>query len=173
MRPERRHLASVDGNATIEFAILVPIVFSIFLVSIELGVYTIRQTFLERGLDIAVREIRLGTDTNITHDGIKTSICANAGFLPDCETSLRLEMIPTSISRFQVLDTGADCIDRSQPVAPVRQFQQGGENQLMLLRACYNFNPVFPTTGLGRGFAKDGAGKVNMIAISAFVQEPL
>lgn len=42
----------------------------------------------------------------------------------------------------------------------------------MLIRACLKFDPVFPSTGLGFQFAKDGSGQVIMSAKSAFVQEP-
>jgi len=42
----------------------------------------------------------------------------------------------------------------------------------MILRACAKFDPVFPTTGLGKHIDKDGAGQYALTSISAFVQEP-
>ena len=42
----------------------------------------------------------------------------------------------------------------------------------MLLRACYKFKPVFPTTGLGGQLTKDSEGFTAIVSTSAFVQEP-
>ena len=66
----------------------------------------------------------------------------------------------------------ADCSDSSEEVQPVRSFVNGQENELMILRACAKFDPIFPTSGLGKQLAKDGAGQAALIATSAFVQEP-
>jgi hypothetical protein len=70
------------------------------------------------------------------------------------------------------LDAEADCTDLSEEVAPVRAFVNGTENELMIMRACAKIDPVFPTTGLGKNIAKDGAGQFALISTSAFVQEP-
>ena len=64
------------------------------------------------------------------------------------------------------------CTDQSEEVEPVTSFVTGQENQLMILRACVKFQPVFPTTGLGKEFEKDGSGRVRMISSAVFVQEP-
>ena len=161
-----------DGQMLIEFALAVPLVFTLFMTSVEMGIYQVRGMFLDRGLDIAVRDIRLGTGQNISHQTIKQTVCDNAGFLPDCEDTLRLEMSLTKMRGFTSFGTNADCVDTSLPVKPLRQWVHGSEHQLMMLRACYMFKPVFPSTGLGKEFAKDGSGRAKLIAYSGFVQEP-
>ncbi|MEP3636588.1 MAG: TadE family protein [Paracoccaceae bacterium] len=163
-----------DGQIAIEFVLAVPLVFTLFMTSVEMGIYAVRQMFLERGMDIAVREIRLATGEPTDHDDIKDNICGFAGFLPDCDTTLRLEMIPLDPRAFdQSLYGQADCVDVSEPVASdIRNFVPGNSHQLMILRACYAFEPVFPTSGLGFAYAKDGSGRSHMFASSAFVQEP-
>ncbi|MEP1538700.1 MAG: TadE/TadG family type IV pilus assembly protein [Paracoccaceae bacterium] len=162
-----------DGQMVIEFALAIPLVFTLFLTSIELGIYSVRQMFLERGMDMTVRDIRLGTGQNLSHTQIKQNICSYAGFLPDCDSTLRLEMTSLDPRSFDSsLYGSADCVDVSQPVTPLRAFVHGNSHELMVLRACYMFKPVFPSTGLGYAYAKDGSGRSAMFSTSAFVQEP-
>ena len=162
-----------DGQMIIEFALAIPLVFTLFLTSVEMGIYSVRQMFLDRGMDVAVRQIRLGTGQNLTHNQVKQTICNNAGFLPDCTTTLRLEMTPVDPRNIgNGFNQAADCIDVSQPVTPLRTFVHGNNHELMLMRACYAFKPVFPSSGLGYAFEKDGSGRAKMFSVSAFVQEP-
>ncbi|NNE53562.1 MAG: pilus assembly protein [Sulfitobacter sp.] len=172
-RALRRFRRKEEGSAiVIEFVIFVPILFSAFLMATELGIYSMRQMFLDRGLDIAVRHIRLNTGLSITHRQIKDMICDNAGFLEDCDDTLRLEMIPIDLRAFATFDMTPDCVDTSAAVQPVRGFTLGQAQQMMMMRACVKFNPVFPTTGIGKYLEKDGSGKARMLATAAFVQEP-
>ena len=175
-RPVRRLLGrfcrSEDGSATIEFAITFPAVMMFMLSGIELGMVTLHHAMLERALDLTVRDIRLGTGTAPQHDRIKELICERAGFITNCDVNLRLEMIQIDPRNWVDIPADADCTDQSEEVAPVRNFVNGLENELMVLRACAKFKPVFPTTGLGASLEKDGAGQYALISISAFVQEP-
>lgn len=161
-----------DGSATIEFVILFPFFITIFLSAVELGMYTMRQAMLERGLDLAVRDVRLGTGVDFDHDALKDQICEYAGFIPDCDNGLRLEMIQIDLRTNVTIPATPDCSDQSEPVSPVRTFISGQANELMVLRACVKFDPLFPTTGLGKQLDVDGAGQAAMIATAAFVQEP-
>lgn len=162
-----------EGNATIEFAILFPFFIVMFCAAVELGMITFRHSMLERGLDMAVRDVRLTTGANFQHDDIVNRTCAYSGFLPNCTSNLRLEMIPLSMRNFSSPNGTANCIDHSLAANPIRQWQNGQQNQMMLLRACFVFKPVFPLTGLGRHLTTDSAGNAAMVATSAFVQEPL
>lgn len=162
-----------DGSAlVIEFALFVPILFGAFLMSVEMGIYSMRQTYLDRGMDIAVRYIRLNTSAGYTHEEIKNMICGNAGWLENCDETLRLEMVALNPRNFAQFDQTADCVDTTEPIKPVRGFALGQQNEMMMLRACVKFDPVFPTSGLGYAFEKDGSGRARMIATAAFVQEP-
>ena len=172
LRPWRRLWKSDAGSATVEFAIIFPFYVTLFMTTVELGMITFRHSMLERGLDMAVREVRLGTGTNITHDEIKDLICEYSGVLPNCQNSIRLEMILVDPRNYVAPNAVADCIDHSEDPTPLREFTHGGSNQMMLLRACFVFSPIFPTSGLGYSLAKDGAGNAAMVASSAFVQEP-
>ncbi|MEM1351016.1 MAG: TadE/TadG family type IV pilus assembly protein [Pseudomonadota bacterium] len=164
-----------EGSSTIQFVIMVPLLFGIFMTGIELGIYSMRQMWLDRGLDIAVREVRLNTANIPSHQAFKQTICQNAPFLPNCTSNLKLEMIRVDPRNFSSLSADADCIDNSLPVASnekLRNYQSGQEHDLMMVRACIKFNPVFPSTGLGFKLDKDKSGQASMLAFSAFVQEP-
>lgn len=169
----RRFRRSEDGSAlVIEFCIFVPVLFGAFLMATEMGVYSMRQMYLDRGLDIAVRYVRLNTNTNYTHQDIKQMVCDNAGWLENCDETLRLEMVRLNPRQFAQFDQTADCVDTSEPVQPVRGFALGRENELMMLRACVKFRPLYPTSGLGFALEKDGTGRAKMVSSAAFVQEP-
>lgn len=168
----RRFRRGEDGQMMVEFALAIPLVFTLFLTSVEMGIYSMRQVSLDRGLDMAVRNIRLNTGEQYTHAEVKDMICNFAGFLKECDTTLRLEMTPINPRAFNGFAGSADCVDTSQPITPLRQFVHGGEHQLMLMRACYMFKPVFKSTGLGYQLTKDGSGRAKMVSMSAFVQEP-
>lgn len=168
----RRLIRDEGGSASVEFVLVFPVYLSFMLMSIELGFVTMRHTLLERGLDMAVREVRLGTGTAPQHDEIKDLVCDNAIMVLNCKDKLRLEMRPANIFALQTLDTTADCTDKAEPAKPVRTFTPGVANQLMLMRACYKYEPFFPKEFLGSALEKDGSGEASIISMTAFVQEP-
>lgn len=168
----RRFRRSEDGTATIEFALTFPAIMLVFMSSVELGMATFNHSMLERAVDMTVRDIRLGTGTAPQHDEMKNLICERAAFITECDKNLKLEMVQVDPRNWIGIDVEADCTDLSEEVAPVRNFDNGKENELMILRACAKINPVFPTTGIGKQIEKDGAGQYALISTSAFVQEP-
>ncbi|MEQ8294139.1 MAG: pilus assembly protein [Roseovarius sp.] len=169
----RRFLRDEGGNASVEFVLVFPAYLALMLMSIELGFVTLRYTLLERGLDIAVREIRLGTGTAPQHNDIKDLICEHAMMIRDCDTTLRLEMRSADMRSYNSLDRTADCTDAAEPSKPVKQFTPGQQNQLMLLRACLRFDPLFPDDALGSALSKNASGQSAIVSMTAFVQEPL
>jgi len=169
----RRFLNDEGGSASVEFVLVFPAYLALMLMSIELGFMTLRHTLLERGLDIAVREIRLGTGTAPQHDEIKDIICENALMIRDCNANLRLEMRPADLRAYNSLDTSIDCTDAAEPSKPVKEFTPGQQNELVLMRACLRFDPLFPDDALGSALVKDSSGQSAIFAVTAFVQEPL
>ena len=169
----RRFSRDRDGTASVEFVLVAPFLIAFIVFSLELGMLTLRAAMLERGLDIAVREVRLGTGTAPGHDAIKQIVCDNASVVADCDENLRLEMIPTDLRNFATLGGRPDCTDAAEPSKPVRNFIPGGQNQLMLLRACLKYTPLFPEAMLGDVLVKDASGDVALTTVSAFVQEPI
>lgn len=169
----QRFLRDDGGTASLEFVIVLPMYTAVIVMGVELGLVTMRHALLERGVDIAVREIRLGTGTAPQHDDIKDLICANSLMLLDCSNKLQLEMRSADIRAFNALDTSADCTDVAEPSKPVRQWAPGQQNELMLLRACFKYEPLFHDAFLGSALTTDASGEASLIVTSGFVQEPL
>lgn len=161
-----------DGNVTVEFAIVVPLFLMILMSTVELGLITVKQSMLERAMDQTVRDLRLGTGSDQQHNDIRDSICDRSGFIDNCATSLRLEMIQVDPFAWTDIDGTPDCVNSVEEVQPVRTFTSGQSNELMFIRACMKFAPIFPFWGLGDSLEKDGDGRVSLFASSAFVQEP-
>lgn len=168
----RFHCEEKASINLIEFAILAPVLFGSFFFGFELSMHSIRQMLLDRGLEVTTREVRLNTGKQFTHESLRDAICINAGGLEGCQENLRLEMVPVNPRNFAPLGAHPDCVDVAEPVAPLNGWSLGQQHELMLLRACMKFVPVFASVGLGKllGSGSDGMGK--MVSISAFVQEP-
>lgn len=158
------------GNVVVPFALWMPLILALILGSVELGTLTIRQTALERALDDTVRDIRLGAVSN--HDDIKQSICDGTAVLPNCMSTLHLEMVSLDMRDWGGVVAAADCADTTQPVTPNRTFQNGGTNEMMLLRACFKFKPITPGGSFGASLPKDDQGYSALVVSSAFVHEP-
>lgn len=168
----RRGARDEGGSATLPFIILFPMFILIVISSIEMGLLTVRHVMLERGLDMSVRGLRLGSWTNPTHDDLKRSICRNAGIIPDCMNSLLVELRPVDKSTWEPLNAATTCVDRSRAVQPVTVFNPGVSDEMMLIRACIKVSPMAPMTGLGMGLPKDAAGQYALVSSTAFVNEP-
>ncbi len=161
-----------SGNMTVEFALAIPLVFGIFLSTTEMGIYTMRQMFLDRGVDMAVRNVRLNTGQNLSHADLRDQVCNFAGFLADCENELTLTLTPIEVDTYAgPSGQPSDCNNTYPVVSPLRQFTHGSEHQMVLIVACYSFDPIFPSTGLGYALDQE-QGLSLMYGFSGFVQEP-
>ncbi len=172
IRTLRAFRRNEDGNATVEFALLFPLMLMILFATVELGMITLRQVMLDRAMDMTVRDIRLGTGGNMQHDDIRDRICHRTGMIDDCAVSLKLEMVQLDPFNWSGVTSQPDCVDSIEQVDPVNTFVNGASNDLMFLRACMSFDPLFPLWGLGGSMQKDDDGRVRLFASSAFVQEP-
>jgi len=168
-----RRTKDEDGNATIEFVFIIPVFLLLFVSIFELGLATIRLTVLEFGLDVTMREIRLSTGQEFTHTEIRDEICTRAGTLRSCKKNLQIDMVRIDTDNWIMPNQDATCINRSDGAAePVITFSNGQQNDLMFIRACYVVKPLFPTFGLGTILKTDTSGRMQLIAKSAFAQEP-
>ncbi len=164
------------GNATIEFAVLFPFVVFLIFSMAEAGVLMARSVMLDRGLDMAMREIRLGNVTDLEVDDMKSMICQGAFLISDCFNSVLLELTPVggvgspgSVG----LPTGpVQCVDRTEEIEPVITFDPGARDEIMFVQACIVVDPLFPTSGLGAMLPTDRSGGYAIVAKSAFVNEP-
>lgn len=169
----RRFQKEEDGNATVEFSVYFTIFFFILAAAVEIAYINMRHAMLERGLDLATRDIRISTGQIPSYEDVRTKICTKAAILDDCENNLRLEMVqvdPRAFSSTAPYDT--DCQNAAEEVRPVRNFVHGQDNQMMLIRACLKYKPMMPTTAIGKELNLDEYGYAQLIVTSAFVQEP-
>ncbi|MCT4611419.1 MAG: pilus assembly protein [Pelagimonas sp.] len=168
----RRFRKEQDGTATIEFVLYFSLFSTILATGIEIGYMNLRHSMLDRAVDLVTREIQLATGTQYDYNKARRRICEEADILKNCENNLRLEMVQVDPRQFQSLPQQADCQNAVETPRPVRDFEHGQDNELMLIRACLKYQPVLPTTGLGKAMNKDTQGFAQMIVTSAFVQEP-
>lgn len=160
------------GAASVELVIVFPVFFSIFVSSFELAMMNIRAVMVERATDIVVRDIRLMGGGSIEYNDVRAAVCATAGLIDNCLESIRIEMQPVDLSNWVILSTEMDCIRREEALQPIVNFENGQENELMLIRVCAIQDPFFPTFGVGRSMPKDETGGYIVSASSAFVNEP-
>jgi hypothetical protein len=182
----RHFWQSEEGSATLEFVLWFPLFWALFMWSVEQGVYLVRQVGLDRAVDLAVRDVRLGAfddligpnlslaqQTALLHDAVKDRVCDLAFLIPRCQDDVKLEMQQVDPRNWSMLRAAVDCVDRSDSSRPVSQFTPGQSNDLVVLRACALFDPFFPTTGLGARLTKVSGGAYALVAVSSFAVEPV
>lgn len=167
-----RRVRREDGTATIEFVFVVPIIMTIFMASIEAGFYMAKHVMMERGLDMVMRELRLGNLGMVDHNSLRTLICQATPILANCENILKVEMRPISTATFNMPTAPATCINRGEAVEPLTDFTPGGSHEIMIVRICAVQDPIFPSTGIGLQLRADAQGGYQMVASSVFVNEP-
>ncbi|MBL8561315.1 MAG: pilus assembly protein [Gemmobacter sp.] len=177
----RAWLRREDGNAAVGFALVFPLFFALFAASFEIGLFTVRQTILERAVDITVRAIRLNQMTNPNHATIKDMICRNAPSLTDCGTTLKVDLTRVATTTWTMPVGDGTCRDRSLPIDPPGQVDPNPQARqvLMVMRVCYIAEAIFPGTGIAAGLQREThdihgvrSGGYRMLATTAFLNEP-
>lgn len=171
----RWFLRHEDGTANVEFVLMIPLLLTLFMASFEAGLFSLRQTMLERAVDIAMRDLRLGTlGAAPDHADLKQAICANASILSACGSDLKVSLEQVSMDTWTMPATATVCRDRASDIDPVTTLDPtpGAREELMLVRVCLRADAMFPTTGIAAGLDLDGADGYRLVAISAFVNEP-
>lgn len=176
----RRFARDESGVATLQFILVFPIFILFFGMTYESGMISLRHVMLERGVDLTVRDVRIGAMADPSRESLKRRICANALILPDCENQLRLEIFIRDAHSWVNIPTSVACVDRGNPAPPDEDDarNQLNNNQLVILRACARFDPVLPTTGIGKSIVESSAGNTAaagsyaLVSTASFVVEP-
>ncbi len=164
---------SEKGVATVEFVIVFPFFVGVFLGAYEVAIMNIRAVMLERATDIAVREIRLAGGSEVEHDDVRETVCTYAMLVANCEEVTKIELTRVDRDTWTAnLEEEVDCRDRLDEIKPPKNFQNGTENDFMLIRVCAVVDTMFPSFGVGRTIPKDDLGGYILIANSVFVNEP-
>ncbi|MEM8793682.1 MAG: pilus assembly protein [Pseudomonadota bacterium] len=171
MERVRAFLSNEDGNATLEFVVIFPFITYLVFTLAEVGTLMARTVMLDRGLDIAMRDIRLGLTADPTVADIRREICTAAFLLNECEETVLLELVPiVDVNSFPT--TPIQCIDRTEEIEPTTTFDPGVRSQIMYVRACIVVDPLFPGAGIGALLPSEADGGYAILARSAFVNEP-
>lgn len=172
----KRFLHDQTGMASLEFVIVFPIFFTFFLATVENGLISARHVMLERGVDIAVRDVRIGVMPNPDRQQLRERICQAAKIIPNCTQQLEIEMIQRDPRNWVAIPTQVRCVDRSDLTTDNSVVEGTANNQLMFIRACARIDPFLPTTGIGKAFVDSGTaasgGSYALVSTAAFVVEP-
>ncbi|MEM6487766.1 MAG: TadE family protein [Pseudomonadota bacterium] len=162
---------SEPGSAAVEVVIVFPALFLVLGMLLETGVLATRSVMLDRGLDIAARNLRLGYTVVVTQDSIRREVCEASVIIVHCERDLIIELVEmdpaTSYPRHQ-----PTCRNRATAIDPVIGFSAGGRNRIMVIRACVIVDPLFPGIGVGLALPRDRTGGYKLISYTAFLNEP-
>ncbi|MFE3837519.1 TadE/TadG family type IV pilus assembly protein [Pseudogemmobacter sonorensis] len=165
-----------DGTATIEFVFCVPVVLTLFMASMESGYYMIRHVMMDRGLDLVIRDYRLGRLQSVSHDDLRKLVCEATPVILNCESAMRVWIQPINTTSWARPGTNAFCGDRNGTLtAPsTGSVQHGASNQIMFVRICMIQKPLFPTTGLGLQLRADSvSGGYQLAVTTVVVNEPV
>lgn len=164
-----------DGGIAMEFVILYPMFMWLFFSGIESALMMTRHAMLERGVDMAMRELRLNTNGPHSFDQLKKRICSYSGVIQDCLNTLQIELVSINTDSWTLaMDPNIRCIDRANTIDPISEtnYQPGVGNQMMMVRVCAVQPPIMPATALGAAMPKDSNGLYRLVSVSAFVNEP-
>lgn len=169
-----RALSSEEGNASVEFVLLFPLIFAMFVSSVDFSVMMLRQVFLDRAVDIALRDVRLGIIRPTGLDDFKRRICDNSALTPNCFENITVELRPISVADLNSFDPAARCVDRANNISPVLTFTPGaGAQELMMIRACTVSNPFIVLSGFIFGAPRGPNDDFMSVSIGVFVNEPV
>lgn len=171
----RRLFRREDGTATVEFVIFLPITLTVFMASLEAGWFTMRSVMLERGLDLVMRDFRLGRLEPVEHDEIRDLICDVSPFLPNCKAELKVWIEPINTATWTIPDLPSYCGDGNGSLEKqdTGNIRSGGSNEIVVVQACTLAQPFFPTTGIGLQLRADSAsGDYQLTAMTVAVNEP-
>ncbi|MEM7190213.1 MAG: TadE/TadG family type IV pilus assembly protein [Pseudomonadota bacterium] len=170
----RRFLKDRNGGATMEFMVLFPFLMTLIFMIAEIGTFMVRSVNIERALDIAIRDVRLGVAGIDSLDGLRTRICGSAFLISDCESALLVELFSLGNAAAGAgLPAGLyQCRNRAEDIDPVVSFDPSGPGEIIVVRACLVADPIFPATGLLSTLPEAMGGGYAILAQSAFINEP-
>ncbi|MCT8159153.1 TadE/TadG family type IV pilus assembly protein [Pseudoruegeria sp. SHC-113] len=164
-----------DGSATIEFAIWTPLFITLLFAAAETGMMTAKQVALDRGVDMTVRDLRLGKYKDPDADDLRESVCFYAGvIIPNCEAETMVELRTVSDADWGTLDPDATCVEYQDEEIVVQEdpVYSGVENTLMLVRVCSMVDTIFPSTKFTTNLGLNHLNQTALVSATAFVNEP-
>lgn len=175
----RRLVRREDGATTVEFLLIMPILFGFVVNSAEAGTVMLRGAFLEWGLNAAIRDMRLGVlvKADGTHDPelFRNRLCEAIWILGDqseCRERLEIEVREFTPANVAAMNAQTQCMPGGEEVPPPAIYNPGGDQVLTVVRICASLSPVTPGFGLGAALPKNAYGDFYLTAMSAYTTEP-
>lgn len=173
LRLIHRFRSSEDGTASVEFSILVPLLFAIFVAALESGLMMVRWTSIDRASDMVIRQLRLGQLVNPTAQTLRREICDRTYMIENCFENTVVEITEINRATFQMPATDEPCVTRTDRIiVPVTQIVPGQQNDLMLIRVCVTVDALFPTSVYALPIEYDAQGGYALAVASVYVNEP-
>jgi len=168
-----RRFRREDGNATVEFTILVPLLFMIFFATLEAGLMMLRWASIDRASDMVIRQLRLGQIASPTHELLRREICDRTFMISNCYENTVVEITEISRANFLLPQPNTPCVTRTDTIImPVTQVTPGQQNDLMLIRVCVTVDALMPSSTYGLPIEYDAQGGYALSVASVYVNEP-
>lgn len=169
----RRFWRREDGNATVEFAILVPLLFTLFIATLETGLMMTRWVSIDRAADMMMRNLRLGLYENPTAQMLRSEVCENTFLIENCAENVVVDIREIDRATFLMPADDAPCVTRDEEIIqPAVQFTPGQQNDLMMIRVCITTDALFPTSTFAVPIELDEMGGYALSVTSVYVNEP-
>lgn len=135
-----------SGAAAASFMLMLPLMFGLFIMTLDTGFNTTRSALLDQAVDMTARSVRNGTIAAPTLANIKTDLCSRLTMVPRCAADLKVQIISVPRATFAMPATTLACTDQGATIAPVRRFVAGQQGNLAVLRACMRISTLTPAT---------------------------
>ena len=169
----KRFRREEDGNSTVEFVILMPLVFTIFAAALETGLMMVRWSSIDRASDMVIRSLRLGQYNNPDALLLRREICDRTFMIENCFENTVVEIREINRATFLMPAIDAPCVTRTDTVIqPVTQITPGQQNDLMLIRVCVTVDALFAGSTFAIPITYDAQGGYAISVASVYVNEP-
>lgn len=172
-RLTKRFRREEEGTASIEFVILMPLVFTIFAAALESGLMMVRWTSIDRAADMVIRSLRLGQYTNPDAIMLRREVCNRTFMIENCFENTVVDIRRINRNTFQMPDADTPCVTRTDTVIqPVTEVTPGQQNDLMLIRVCVTVDALFAGSTFAVPITYDEQGGYAIAVASVYVNEP-
>jgi Flp pilus assembly protein TadG len=156
------------GATAIEFIFVAPIIMAIVLVTAQVSVIFLAQSYLDNMAEDAMRTVLTNQAYTLTQAQFKTAVCANLTALFNCSNLIvDLEAAPSSAS---AITSALPQFNSSGQLVKPTSFVVGGQYTPMILTLMYQW-PVI-SGPLGFTFGNMGNGTHLLISTQVFYKEP-
>lgn len=151
------------GVSAIEFALIAPVLFFALLSLFEIGVMSMMSTSLDNAVFETARRIRTGrSDAPTSASSFEDMVCgAMGGPGGDCRNRLVV-----SVQKYAAFSSAGAAATSD----PAGQFDKGGQNDIILVKANYTWPLMTPFVATAYG--RDGPMSVTLSSRFAFKNEP-